>query len=453
MQLTPLEAWCAQKIGSADGRLRRGELEAYQLERLRQTIQLARQKSRFYHERLATCPTELTSLDDLKAFPFTTADDLRSEGLRMLCVSQSEIERVVTLDTSGTTGTPKRLYFTRPDQELTIDFFQHGMSTFTQPGDRALILLPFQRPGSVGDLLAIGLERLGAIPVRHGAVFEPEEALKKLQQQRTNVLVGAPVNVLILARFWKAASPRGAHRPEQVLLSTDHLPRAIATALEEIWGCTVYNHYGTTEMGLGGGVECQAHGGFHLREADLLFEVIDPLTGRTINDDRMGEVVFTTLTREGMPLIRYRTGDLSRFVSQPCVCGTTLRTLEIIRERLGARLSLRAGGLTMGDLEEALFPLPGLLTFSALVNGEQQSSKTRLDRLEVTVTGLPGARGDLAAQARARLSAMPALQSALQHGALEIQVQAEKFDPSKTGSLAKRVLRDLRGGNSPPKSG
>ena len=76
------------------------------------------------------------------------------------------------------------MYFTREDQELTIDFFQHGMSTFTGPGDRVMILLPHERPGSVGDLLAIGLGRLGAIPVRYGPVRNPQDALSKMQAEK-----------------------------------------------------------------------------------------------------------------------------------------------------------------------------------------------------------------------------------------------------------------------------
>lgn len=121
-------------------------IAAYQLERVRQ-------KSQFYRQHLADAPAELSALTALAALPFTTAADIRRNPLPLLCVSQSEIARVVTLESSGTTGAPKRLYFTQADQELTLDFFHIGMSTFTKPGDRVLILLSGERPGSVGDLL------------------------------------------------------------------------------------------------------------------------------------------------------------------------------------------------------------------------------------------------------------------------------------------------------------
>ena len=97
-------------------------------------------------------------------------------------------------------------------------------------------------------------------------------------------------------------------------------------------------------MGLGGGVECAAHAGLHLREADLLFEVVDPLTGAPLPVGSEGEIVFTTLTREAMPLIRYRTGDSGSFIAEPCPCGSALRLLATVRERLRRRRRARRRG-------------------------------------------------------------------------------------------------------------
>ncbi len=136
-----------------------GAIEAYQLEKLNETLALCRARSQFYRQKLAGFPDRLPSLTALQALPFTTAVDVRERPLAFLCVSQSEIERVVTLDQPDGNGPSKRLSFTAADLELTRDFFQVGMSTFTAPGDRVLILLPCERPDSVGDLLAQGLAR------------------------------------------------------------------------------------------------------------------------------------------------------------------------------------------------------------------------------------------------------------------------------------------------------
>ena len=177
---------------------------------------------------------------------------------------------MVTLDTSGTTGNPKRLFFTRADQELTIDFFHRGMTTFTDAGDRVLILLPGQTPGSVGDLLATALHRFDAVPIKYGPVVDPDDVLRVIRREAISVLVGVPVHLLALARRDPTLQIKS------VLFATDHVPDPIRAELERAWGCQTYDHYGMTEMGLGGGVECAARRGYHLREADLLFEIVNP---------------------------------------------------------------------------------------------------------------------------------------------------------------------------------
>lgn len=453
VRLTPLDPWIQKKIGVGSKRLQRSDLESYQLERLNRTIALARKKSRFYAQRLAGISIELERLADLANIPFTTPEELRSEGLQFLCVSQGDIQRVVTLDTSGTSGNPKRIYFTRQDQELTIDFFQHGMSTFTQPEDRVMILLPYERPGSVGDLLAIGLDRLGAIPLRYGPVRDPKHALFIMQDKKANVLVGAPANVLTLARFWEAEKKPGWTKPEQVLLSTDRMPQAIRHVLQETWGCTVYDHYGMTEMGLGGGVECQARRGYHLREADLYFEIIDPQTGLVLPDGERGEVVFTTLTRQGMPLIRYRSGDLSRIIPGQCLCGTVLRTMEKINGRLGGRIGFRnpveatsssadSLFLAMADLDEVLFPIPKLVNFSATLD-----ERDGMDRLLLKAVVMPDELAGVQEHVFQALKSILAIRAAEQSGVLELCVQVQVFDITTVGSLAKRVILDQRGEN------
>jgi phenylacetate-coenzyme A ligase PaaK-like adenylate-forming protein len=170
-----------------------------------------------------------------------------------------------------------------------------------------------------------------------------------------------------------ACSPAGAAigkgSIESVLLSADYVPRALAQTLEEVWGCRVFAHYAMTEMGHGGGVECEALAGYHLREADLYFEVVDHETEETCPDGKIGEVVFTTLTRQGMPLIRYRTGDIARMITQPCSCGSILRRMDYVRGRWNGLVRLDTDcTLTIYEMDETLFRLPGLLDYRATVS-------------------------------------------------------------------------------------
>ena len=204
MRLTPLDHWISRKITASQSQLTRHELEAWQLLKLNETLGLARSKSAFYRKFFANCPETINSLDELRQFPFTTPDDIRRNPLQFVCVSQDEIQRVVTLQSSGTTGEPKRFYFTVDDQELTIDFFGVGMSTLAEPGERVLILLPCAPAGSVGDLLRIGLQRLGIVPIPYGPVRDPLHALETMQGQQADCLVGRQPRCL----DWRDAGDR-----------------------------------------------------------------------------------------------------------------------------------------------------------------------------------------------------------------------------------------------------
>jgi phenylacetate-coenzyme A ligase PaaK-like adenylate-forming protein len=405
LQRTPLDDWLRRKLGlSSDEAFTLEKLAAHQLDRLRATVAHARGNSPFYRDRLAGLPPGFPSrLDDIARLPFTTADDLRENHLAMLCVSQSRVARVKTLRTSGTTAPRKRVYFSESDLELTLDFFHHGMSTMVGPGDTVLILLPGSTPDSVGDLLARGLARMEVRGVVHGPVIEPATALVAAEEARADCLVGIPVQVLAMADHQRAGRLRGLVK--SVLLTTDYVPQNLATRVRRAWGCQVFEHYGITETGLGGGVDCRAHAGYHLRAADLYYEAVDPASGALLPVGQKGELVVTTLTRQALPLIRYRTNDLGRLLAGACPCGGITPRLERVSGRLDNRLDL--GGrdwLPMWQLDEVLFGLPELLDYRAgLFNGSQHH------RLEIQVQALHGSDNQLSDKVKDALGQIPAL--------------------------------------------
>lgn len=439
--LTPLEPWICSKIGlEPDAPLTRTALNEYQLGRVQATVEHARNRSPFYREHLAgTGSADLRTLADIARLPFTTPADILADDLGFLCVSQSEIERVVTLNSSGTTNKAKRLHFTAQDLELTVDFFRHGMSTLVKPGERVLILMPGDLPGSVGDLLTQGLARLDVRGIIHGIVRDERAAIAEIIARKIDCLVGLPVQLLGLARHADAATiPHG--RIKSVLLSADYVPAAVSRELERVWGCPVFNHYGMTEMGLGGVVDCAARSGGHIREADLYFEIIDPATGQPAPEGEPGEVVFTTLTRTGMPLIRYRTGDLSRFIPEPCSCGAVLKRLEWVKGRLAGQVLL--GGkylVSMADLDEILFPLPGLLNFQASVTRENG-----IDLLQATLFTQGGPAEKLCRSTRDALENLPALQMALVGRGLKIAPLLISEQNWLSSGTVKRTIHDQR---------
>jgi len=365
----PLDAWTATKLGCSGSVSTRQNVIDYQTTRLYETVAWTKQHSPFYRRRLESFDTAaLGTLDGLRQLPFTTAQDLRRNDPPLLCLSQSNISHVVTLDTSGTSGPSKRLFFTANELEATTDFFHHGMCLPARPGERVLILFPHERPGSVGDLLAKALLRLGAIPIMAGWPQDPAATAALLRRERPDVVTGTPVSMLAVARH-SAAMGLPPVRVQRVLLSADHAAQSVRRSLTALWGCEIFEHYGMTEMGLGGGVDCAMHTGYHMRENDLLIEVIDPVSGEPVADGETGEVVFTTLTRRGMPLIRYRTGDISRIQPGICACGSPLLRLERLHDRIGSAIQLNdAIQLTMTMLDECLFQIDDIADFEAILH-------------------------------------------------------------------------------------
>ncbi len=443
IKTTSLEPWIKRKItGESSGILTRKQIEDYQLVKLQETLDWVNGKSRFYTRLYSGLDSKISRFQDLVKLPFTTSEDLKDNHLDFLCVSQDEINRIVTLQSSGTTGKPKRLFFTEADQELTIDFFHHGILTLVKPKDRVLILLPGELPGSVGDLLRLGLERAGATGIVHGLVTDPEATLEQITRENINVLVGIPTQVLGLARFKDSKGHSPSLSLKSVLLSTDYVPRAIVQELEKAWGCKVFNHYGMTEMGLGVGLECEGFCGYHLREADLYIEIIDPTSGLPVKDGQLGEIVFTTLTRSAMPLIRYRTGDRSRFIPGPCECHTVLKRLELIKSRDRVYLT-EADYLTMADFDEVLFALDNVLDFEViLIEGiQEKENQLQLDvRLKGPVTW------EAKRNVQQALDKIPVVRDARQNGSLRVfyYLVSSSEVIAKKGTT-KRQIQDKRG--------
>ncbi len=439
--ITPLDSWIHRflKGSCASGRLVRSDLESWQFARIRQTLGHAMKNSMFYRVRLAGWKENaIRRPRDMADLPFTTEADLKNGPLHFLCVSHTEIDRCVTLQTSGTSGPPKRVFFTGEDLERTMDFFHHGMSTCCGPGDRVMILFPGDRPNTAGDLLSRTLPRLKASAILIPPFTDPMSALDIIRKEKITCLVGLPVPVLALTRFGgKKNNLRG--QIHSVLLTADHIAEALARAVEKGLGCQVFGHYGMTEMGWGGGVECTARNGYHMREADLYIEIVDPDTGMILPDGETGEIVVTTLTRTGMPLIRYRTGDISRFHRSPCPCGTVLKRLDQISCRKNGLVRLKSGvTMTISMLDEALFDLENILDFQAELTQTNQE-----ENLTIALLVAPGSDPhQVGRQATKKLAQLPFFADSR----LSLIIQPGRYSAGSISSpgTSKRTLRDHR---------
>ncbi|MGD0642000.1 MAG: DVU_1553 family AMP-dependent CoA ligase [Roseiarcus sp.] len=429
MVAATLDRWMAERMGLGTPSASGGEaaerrvlthtaLEAWQLAELRATIAYARAASPFYRARHDWPDIEIRGLEDVARLPFTRPADLLRNDPPFLALSQGAVARVVTLATSGTSGPAKRLHFTAEDQEATIDFFHHGMALFARPGDRVAIAFAGERPGGVGDGLATAVRRLGATPLLTPLAPGPAEFAERLRAAKPDVVAGPPVPLLAAARV--SASDGGAPIAiRAALLSSDHVAKSLSRAIAKAWGVEVFEHWGMTETGYGGAVDCAFHCGCHLRESELYVEVVDPVTGARQPPGALGEVVVTTLRRRSVPLLRYRTGDLARLIDAPCACGSALRRLADFSGRIGAEAPLPGGGaLTLPRLDEALFAIEAIADFSATV----EDGAPMVLALRVA-TASPARAPAVAAAVRSRLAADPVVGPALASGALRLDVE------------------------------
>lgn len=348
MKKTRLDNWICEVESLPE--LTREGLERLQLRRLNETLARLKARGGVYRD----YPEKLDNLKQLETLPFTTAQMLGQRPGDYLLTSQSEVSRVISGATSGTTGPAKRVFYTEGDTEHTVGFFAAGIGEMLEPGEKCLIAFPFTGPFGLGDLIAKAVERLGGIPIRAGFGQSWGEFTALVSETRPETYIGFPVTLLGLSRMYPSCFPI-----QRALVSGDACPAGVMDALEQTLGTRLYPHYGSRECGLGGAVTCPAFSGMHLRENHIIPEIIDE-AGNVLPEGEYGELVITTVGMEAMPLIRYRTGDFTRILP-PCPCGGATRRIDTV--------SRWEGPFSMEALDSALFPLPGLVDYRASFDG------------------------------------------------------------------------------------
>ena len=372
------------------GRMTREDVDRYHLFKLKKMLAYVHEKSSFYRELFAkdgVRPSDVSSLADLQRIPFTDSSELAHNPSRFVCVSMKDVERVTTFTTSGTTGPEKRIFCTRNDMERITDFMGAGIRTVAAREDVVQIMLPSGSVNNQADLLEQGVRKMGATPVKTGLNKSSEEQLALLKEHGTTVLFGVTSGIYRMTQELKDRHALDKLGLKTVFVTSGYLADAQREHLRRIWNCDVHTHYGLTEMGLGVAVECHAHDGYHFNEADLLLEVVDPKTGRVLTEGE-GELVFTTLRREGTPLLRYRTHDIAQLIKEPCPCGaTTLLRFGKVTKRIELIVRLSNGHEIYPSLfDEVLYKLPELVDYDVTV--KNNIGKERLHFLaEVTAPG------------------------------------------------------------------
>jgi phenylacetate-CoA ligase len=345
-------------------------LRTLQLERLRATVDRVLGGQPLGAQRLTSAGiragADLEKLEDLERLPFATKADLRDQyPFGLLAVAREQLARVHA--SSGTHGKPTVVGYTAADLETWTELMARCM---TMAGVRAGMLVHNANgyglfTGGLG--FHQGAERIGATVVPVSGGFTARQALL-LADLEAQVLVATPSYALAIAQAL-AEQGRDASGLELGLFGGEPWTEGLRAEIERALGLTAVNFYGLSEMcGPGVAAEClERRDGLPVQEDHFLVEIVNPIDGRRMSPGEEGELVFTTLTKEAMPLIRYRTGDLGRLITDPCACGRTSARIAGLRGRLDDMLIVRGVNLQPSHVEHLLIGVDGVAPHYRLV--------------------------------------------------------------------------------------
>lgn len=430
--------------GNTPAHITRRDVEQYQQVKLRRMLQYACENSSFYRDQFHQAgmdPKDIHHQRDLAAFPLTEPAHLAEWPYRFLCISRAEIARVHTFVTSGTTGPQKKIFWTQIDLDRITNFMAAGIGTAADREDVVQIILPDGRPNSQADLLYQGVKKFGATPVLSSMNLSASEHLALLEKSHSTVLFGYASRLFRISKELQTTGDLGKKGVKVLFLAAEYLPDARRRELQTIWNCRVHTHYGLTEMGLGVAIECKAGNGYHFNEADLLLEIIDPQTGKLVAAGQEGEMVFTTLNREAMPLIRYRSHDISRLILEPCACGAaSLLKIDKVKKRLELIVTLASGDEVFPTLfDDLLYEIPGLIDYQLVVtrDGNQDQLDFKIEMHSECPDRIP--------EIRKKLDLAPIIASNIAAGRMaKPRIELVPWGALKTAERAKKMIVDRR---------
>ena len=337
--------------------LSRAEIEALQLQRLRHTVAHCMQ-SPFYKKRFEQAglkPADIQSLADLRKIPFTTKQDLRDTyPFGMASVPLRDCVRLHS--SSGTTGTPTVILHTQNDlDEWANQVARNLWMVGLRPSD------VFQNSSGYGMFTGglgfqYGAERLGMLTIP-AAAGNSLRQIKFMTDFGTTALHAVPSYVTRLREVMDSVGvdPRRDTKLRVLAIGAEPHSEEQRKRIEEMMGVKAYNSFGMSEMcGPGVGFECPEQNGLHFWEDYYIVEIVDPDTLEPVPDGQVGELVLTTLCREAMPLLRYRTRDLTRFLPGECSCGRHHRRIDRIRGRSDDMMVLRGVNIFPIQIEKIL---------------------------------------------------------------------------------------------------
>lgn len=419
----------------------RKEVAEMQLVRLKAIVRYAYENVPFYHKKfdeIGLLPEHIQKLSDIEKIPFTTKNDLRDNyPFGLFARPMSEIVRLHA--SSGTTGKPVVIGYTKNDMKAWTECVSRvaGQAGVTGEDTAQIVFGYGMFTGGFG--LHYGLENMG-VAVIPSSAGNSERQLMFIQDFKPTVLVGTPSYVLHLAEL---AEERGITRKDHSLrvglFGGEGHTAEMRMEIEKRWGIVATENYGLTEiMGPGVAGECLEHCGMHISEDYVYPEIIDPDTGKTKNLGEQGELVLTTLTKEGVPMLRYRTKDISKLTDEPCKCGRTSMRMNKVLGRTDDMLIIRGVNVFPSQIESALLGMEHIGPHYQIVvtkNGAMDAIEIRVELVDGSLLDNYTALEKLSGEIRKRIKDTLLIDS-------KIKLMEPKSIERSVGK-AKRVI-DLR---------
>ena len=381
-------------IWAKEETLSRDEIEKIQLERLKKTVKRVYEKVPAYRakmEEAGVTPEDIVTLKDIQKLPFTTKQDMRDNyPYGLFTVPKKELRRIHA--SSGTTGKPTVVGYTDHD----LDIWKECVARLAVAGgatDEDVAQICFGYGMFTGALgLHNGLEKVGAAIVP-SSTGNTEKQLMYMKDFGTTLLVATPSYAMRIAEVAQqiGIDIKKDLQIKTLLLGSELMTEAMRKELYKVWGedVNITQNYGMSEL-IGPGVsgECLELNGMHINEDHFIAEVIDPNTGEVLAPGEKGELVVTCITKEALPLIRYRTRDITRLMYEPCPCGRTTVRMENLSGRTDDMLKIRGVNVFPSQIEEVLINTDGIGPNYEIVVERKDHSDILTVKVEVAAEGM-----------------------------------------------------------------
>lgn len=366
----------------------RADIQKLQLQKLKEQVKYCYENSSFYRKKFDAVglkPEDIKTLADIVKIPFTVKNDLRdSYPYAMVTTKPEEIVEIHA--SSGTTGNPIVGAYTKSDMDMWSELMARCMyTTGARPAD--VIHVSYGYGLFTGGLgMHYGVQKLGArvVPASGG---NTERQIKLMKDLGATILACTPSFAVYLAESMvkEGIDPRKDLKLKRGIFGAEPWSNKIRERIEAETGMEAYDIYGLTELcGPGVSIECEEHDGLHVWEDHFIVETIDPDTGEQLKPGEEGELVFTTLTKKGMPMLRYRTRDISRVVTETCKCGRTHARMMRVTGRSDDMLIIRGVNVFPSQVEYAVMSFAELAAQYLIVVDRPDALDTFVVKVELS---------------------------------------------------------------------